>query len=251
MKKTTFLSVLALLAAITACTTSSTRPQVNLAIDEQHIQPDDSTRYGLACDGCTDSILVFLPNSGGDPDTFNILEASLNHRIYGRPNVGDRVAIVINHEDSTTADMLINLDRLTGEWTYEVMPELRQRAGAEKAGHERHAALPDSFRKKFMVPRQLGFVLNADGTARGVSTVPRTQMGTDSPVKYPRQKHYREWRILNGQLLLNEAATDSLGQLRVVSIDTAQFVLMRRDTLVLRFNDGEQGYSRTATTKER
>ena len=32
----------------------------------------DSTRYGLACEGCTDSVLVFLPGTGGDPVTYNI-----------------------------------------------------------------------------------------------------------------------------------------------------------------------------------
>ena len=36
----------------------------------------DSTLYGLACDGCTDSVLVFLSFEGGDPITFDIIEAS-------------------------------------------------------------------------------------------------------------------------------------------------------------------------------
>ena len=54
-----------------------------------------------------------------------------------------------------------------------------------------------------------------------------------STVEYRKQKRYSEWRIYNGHLLV---ATKKHG------IDTADIVLLRPDTLVLRFKDKEQGY---------
>ena len=43
---------------------------------------------------------------------------------------------------------------------------------------------------------------------------------------------------------MSEGARDSLGNITVTNTDTAQLVLLHRDTLVLRFNEGEQGYYR-------
>ena len=65
----------------------------------------DSTIYGLACDGCTDTILVFMELSriDADPDTFNVLEATRSHRVYGHLNVGDNVAVVRSAEDTAVA----------------------------------------------------------------------------------------------------------------------------------------------------
>jgi hypothetical protein len=57
-------------------------------------------------------------------------------------------------------------------------------------------------------------------------------------------KRYREWHIYNGHLLLSEARRDTLGNQQVTNTDTADIVFMRRDTLLLRFSDHEQGYYR-------
>ena len=65
-----------------------------------------------------------------------------------------------------------------------------------------------------------------------------------SPVEYPVLKRYHEWRLLNGRLILNETRRDSLGEQQLVSSDTAEFVRLRLDSLVLRFNDGEHSYYR-------
>ena len=43
----------------------------------------DSTIYGLACDGCNDTILILLSRIEDDPDTFNILDASRSHHVFG------------------------------------------------------------------------------------------------------------------------------------------------------------------------
>lgn len=90
----------------------------------------DSTIYGLACEGSNDSILVILKSVESDPDTIDILEARINRRVFGRPDIGDEVAIKMNPERKSAADIVINIDRLKGEWCYQVMPHLRRRAGA-------------------------------------------------------------------------------------------------------------------------
>ena len=58
--------------------------------------PGDSTLYGLACEGCTDSLLILLPFSGGDPDTFDIINAFQSRHIYGRPRIGDELGVILN-----------------------------------------------------------------------------------------------------------------------------------------------------------
>ena len=65
-------------------------------IDMHRNLPGDSTLYGLVCDGCTDSILILLPFSGGDPDTFDIINAFHDRKIYGRPQTGDELAVILN-----------------------------------------------------------------------------------------------------------------------------------------------------------
>lgn len=76
----------------------------------------DSTLYGLACEGCTDSVLVFLPGSGGDPVTYDIIDATLQGRVIGKPKTGDWVAVVLDSSNPKKGDMVINLDELKGQW---------------------------------------------------------------------------------------------------------------------------------------
>ena len=75
-------------------------------------EPGDSSLYGLACDGCTDSVLVFLPYAGGDPDTFDIIDAFQHRRIFGRPHIGDELVVILNPEDSAEAYMVFNMEEL-------------------------------------------------------------------------------------------------------------------------------------------
>ena len=49
----------------------------------------DKAIYGLACMGCTDSVVIMLPNQGGDPVKYNILEANRNRQVFGNIEVGD------------------------------------------------------------------------------------------------------------------------------------------------------------------
>lgn len=206
--------------------------------------PGDSTIYGLACDGCNDTILVLLRDVTQDPDTFDILEASRNQQVFGHPRIGDQMAVVLTSDSSRTASMVIDIDKILGSWCYMVTPQLRQRADIDKAREKEFLKrVPDSVLQRLLQPREHGFVLKNEHQAQPIG-VERGGNTTDdrSPVEYPIVKRYREWYIYNGHIILNETRRDSLGERQLLSSDTADFVLLRRDSLVLRFADGERGY---------
>lgn len=206
----------------------------------------DSTIYGLACDGCNDTIVVFLrlPYNGSDPDTLNILEASHQHRVFGTPMIGDRLAIMRNSIDTTKADQMIVVEDLLGLWCYKVRPTLRQRADMEgQSVSQSISQLPDSIRELLEVEREYGMTIKNDSVVypHGMQWV-ATTTDEETPIEYPRLKRYFVWYIHNGQLILTETARDSLGNAYATNIDTAAIAKLDNDTLVLRFADGEQSY---------
>ena len=205
----------------------------------------DSTIYGLACDGSNDSIIVILRSVESDPDTIDILDARINRRVFGRPDIGDQIAITMNPERKDVADIVINIDRLKGEWCYQVMPRLRRRIGAAAdSAVQLPPDFPDSLRKKWFQPREYGFEIRRDNTMRPIGIQRNEVERQPGPVEYPPLKRYRQWHIYNGHLLLSEARRDTLGRQQIISTDTADIVFMRRDTLQLRFANHEQGYYR-------
>lgn len=230
---------------ITACHSgSSPADEQQAAYNEAIVLPGDSTVYGLACEGCTDSILVYLPFSGGDPDTLDILNARVQRRVFGRPDIGDEVAIVLSADDKKKADLVINIDRLKGNWCYMVKPRLRPRADiSPDSVVQLPPNFPDSLRQKWFSPREYGIELRRDNAAR-TSGMRRGAERQQAPVEYPELKRYREWHIYNGHLLLSETRRDTLGRSQVISTDTADIVMLRRDSLVLSIAGKEQGYYR-------
>ena len=98
-----------------------------LAISLSKPAKGDRAIYGLACLGCSDTALVLLPNGGGDPVRYNILDATRNHQVFGDIEVGDWVCVMPCEEkdEKNRADMVIDLDQLKATWTYPVMPKLR------------------------------------------------------------------------------------------------------------------------------
>ena len=244
MKQTIFSSIISLLM-IASCTSSSQQSvQESSPFNEEQHLPGDSAVYGLACDGCTDSILVYMPFSGGDPDTIDILNARINRRVFGRPEIGDEVAVILNDSDKTVAEMVINIERLKGKWCYMVQPRLRHRAGMPIDSSRMMKTIPDSLREMWFQPREYGFELLPEQMARPVGIQRPDSRTANEPTEYPELKRYRQWNILNGHLLLSETSRDTLGNQHILSTDTADIVLLRRDSLLLRFSDHEQSYYR-------
>ena len=243
MKRT--IIILAATAMLFGACHSGTQTEKNSTVyNETSTLEGDSTVYGLACDGCTDSLLVYLPFSGGDPDTIDILNARVQRKVFGRPEVGDEVAFVLNASNKKVADLVINIDRLKGSWCYQVMPKLRRRLGASADSVvQLPPDFPDSLRKKWFQPREYGLELQRDNIVRPIGTQTRGKE-QQGPVEYPEMKRYREWHIYNGHLLLMETRRDTTGARKTISTDTADIVVMRHDSLLLRFADHEQGYYR-------
>ena len=75
----TLFSLLVALALFVACGKGEDKQIQNedVILPKSYISVGDSMIYGLACDGCSDSVLVLLPDSGGDPVYYNILEDRL------------------------------------------------------------------------------------------------------------------------------------------------------------------------------
>ena len=250
--KRTFFILFSLVLLLTACGNSSNNNNGSQTPgDSLNQEPvirqleGDSTIYGLACDGSNDSIIVILRSVESDPDTIDILDARINRRVFGRPDIGDQVAITMNPERKDVADIVINIDRLKGEWCYQVMPRLRRRIGAAAdSAVQLPPDFPDSLRKKWFQPREYGFEIRRDNTMRPIGIQRNEVERQPGPVEYPPLKRYRQWHVYNGHLLLSEARRDTLGRQQIISTDTVDIVFMRRDTLQLRFADHEQGYYR-------
>ena len=230
-----------------ACGTKGGKTSENSKADSTGQQlPGDSMVYGLACDGSTDTILVLLRDIEGDPDTFDILDASRNQQVFGRAKIGDQIGVVLAADSSNVAAMVIDIDEMKGSWCYLVTPTLRKRADVSKEMEQEFLKkMPDSVMRRLLQPREYGFELKNDHQAQPIGIIRRGNTTDDrSMVEFPETKHYREWKFLNGRLILNETRRDSLGEQQLVSSDTADLVMLRRDTLVLRFADKEQGYYR-------
>ena len=246
MKKTLFFAIIALL--VTACGNKQPKKEKvpNDAISMYKSIPGDSALYGLACDGCTDSILVFLPYSGGDPDTFDIISCRQQRRMLGRPHIGDALAVMLNPENPREARSVINIGTLVGQWCFIAEPTLRTIDG-------RTPPVPDSILKKIMIPVEYSLKLKADNSASMRGN--RNNMGKNgnalSLVVYPEFHRYTDWYPFNGRLILYAdtiAGFTQEGDKPV--LDTAEIVLLMRDSLILRIGDKEQSYYRKKETNE-
>jgi len=262
MRKNAFFLAIAMTTALTmGCGGNNTDKQGSANDSVVTTLPGDSTIYGLACDGCTDTILVLLRDVTQNPDTFDILDASRNQLVFGHPRIGDQMAVVLAAPDSSANDqkpvarMVVDIDKILGSWCYMVTPKLRKRADIDKAMEQEFLKkMPDTTLQRLLQPREHGFMLKNEHQAQPIGMVRQGNTTDDrSPVEYPVVKRYREWYLYNGRLILNEARRDSLGEQQVLSSDTADFVLLRRDSLVLRFSDGERSYYRKSeeTDKEK
>ena len=147
MRNNILLLIAAILVLFSGCgTKEEQKPEKTIGLST-NIE-GDSTLYGLACDGCTDSVLVFLSGKGGDPVTYDIIDARKRQHIIGHPNVGDWVCLIVNGKDKKKADLVIDLDQLKGEWVNLENPVRRESAFAgsmPKMDEETKAALREKY----------------------------------------------------------------------------------------------------------
>ena len=246
MKKSLF--ALLLSALLVSC--YDNRPAT--VVQPANIHADgDSTFYGLVCEGTNDTILVFLnnPYDGADPDTLNILQAMKEQRVLGSLRIGDKVAVLRDTADTTSARLLIVVEDLMGQWCYKVKPTLRKTA--DKDGQSTAhviSQLSDSIRQLLDEEREYGFVLKIDSMVRNIGAR-GTSADDESPVVYSKPKRYVQWFLRNGKLLLTVLHPDSLISAEQEA-DTADIIKLTPDSLVLRFSEGEQGYYRKEETDD-
>lgn len=244
---------MAALLAVVACGQKSeeekmVEPESMGKTNEELALKGDSTIYGLACEGCSDSVIVLLPSAGGDPVTYNIIEAHRKHQVHGRMKVGYWIGLVRNATDSTVADLVVDLDELKGTWCYVVMPRLRGYENMSEAEQARLIReLPDSVKEEYFIPREYGFSMKRQWTAQSVGYVRRqSALEDESPVVYPQLSYFTEWHILNGKLVMTSGEfrkkADGDG-MEVVNnrMDTCDIVYLRDDSLVL----GSEGITRS------
>ncbi len=252
MKRSILLAFVATILLMVACTTKPQQHPVVEGVADDAISmhknlPGDSALYGLACDGCTDSVLVFLPYSGGDPDTFDIIDAFQQRRIYGRPRIGDELAVILNPNDHDEAYSVVNMEMLKGEWCYLAHPTLRSPDKMNQRMVRRMMErMPDSVRRQMMTPREYSLKLKRDYTATARGAMRRMTTTDDfSPVEYPKIKRYTDWHFYNGMLILKaDTIAGFSGPDDVPEIDTVRIKFLMRDSLVLEFGDHTQEYYR-------
>ncbi len=244
MKIKTLMAMALVAASLVACHKKNDRPaspmNEKLAISLSKPAKGDKAIYGLACMGCTDTTIVLLPNAGGDPVKYNILDANRNHQVFGEIEIGDWICVIpcTDKDDKNGADMVIDLDKLKATWTYPVMPKLRDVSHLSKRQQARILAnMPDSIVETYMVPRQYGFTLKRMSEAQSVGFVAaNADIEDDSPVEYPPVPQYTEWHAYNGKLILVKGRREIGGVVfnEKTTFDTLSFVYMRGDSLALR-----------------
>jgi len=252
MKRLAFIVLLATALVAAGCFNRNAGKEKE-AIDNSQKLPGDKMIYGLACDGCTDSVIVFLPNEGGDPVTYNIVSAMGKKQVFGHPEVGDWVGLMLNPKDSTEALMVIDLDQLKGTWTYQVMPVIRELA--TKSEGQIKAELTDSMRALLFVPREYGFTLKRHHAASSVGMVYKgNSLTTETLVEYPPVPNYTGWVTWNGKLILTRDTVDYSTKKRIakdkIRRDTMEFVFMQDDSLVLRQYGKNTSYHRQVSAMQ-
>lgn len=244
-----------LVALMAACVQKETEkplpePTSEGKLNREQLLEGDSTIYGLACEGCSDSVVILLPGDGSDPVTYNIIDAHRHNRVMGRLKVGDWIGLMRNPTDSTVADFVLNLDELKGTWCYVVMPKWRDATNmTPQAQAILEESMPDSVKKEFFVPREYGFSLKRQWTAQSVGYVRKSPLEDQSPVVYPRLLYFTEWHILNCRLVMTSREyqkKDDSEEMELAGYrnDTCDVVFLSGDSLVLASDGESRGYYR-------
>lgn len=248
MKQRLLLIFIVFAAMFSACSSDKGKTDDKTEVVKEERLQGDSTFYGLACDGCTDSVVVVLPTDDSDPVTFNIIEAMRSRKVFGRPKIGDQLAIVVNKDNRKKADLVIDLDELKGSWVYQVMPTMRKMPRMAGMPKPKDSPERDSMMQALMVPKEQGFKIKKQYVMEPIGVhYEQTSLTGESPVVYPQVKYYKEWHVLNGRLVLTEG-TIEIGNRKHRKVnpqrDTVDIVLMMKDSLQLRFKNGIRAYYR-------
>lgn len=218
----------------------------------------DSAVYGLASVGCSDSVLMLLPKTCDNPQHIDILDAMRKHRVFGIPKVGDEICVLLSKDGDWKADLVLNISDLFGSWVYNVMPVPKaiDTEDGEKPTKE-EIARRDSMLRTYMIPREYGFTLSRQNSVTTIGhSRRRGVLEADSPVEYPRPKRYSEWHVWNGKLIFTQIDMNIKGDSivntnKVLRSDTAEVVLLMKDSLQLRFGEELQCFSRKKTDNEK
>ena len=251
MRIKTLLAICTLAGLLGACGN-----QQQAKVDQEHqedIQTEqhgDKTIYGLACEGCTDSILVLLPDDGRDPVKYDIIDAFHDGKVLGKPKIGDWVGVILSEEDSTSATMVVDLDELKGIWCYIVMPKMIEFNNmGEKLQRRMMNQVADSIKQTYMIPREYGFWLKNQWVAQSVGYVPaQSALEEESPVTYPPLGYFTDWKMWNGMLIITSGTPTLTKDNKTIVInkvnDTCNIDYLKDDSLILSDRDGVRGYYR-------
>lgn len=258
MKIKIIIALALLVPALTGCKESAFQHNGTEASSDHELKlSGDSTVYGLACEGCSDSVIILLPNDGSDPVRYNIMDATRNHKVLGDINTGDWIGLVLNRKDKSVADLAIDLDQLKGIWCYIVMPEWRDN-NPQNRGQQNQMSdgMGDSLKRKLFVPREYGFWLKRQWEASSVGYVQETNSPFDeSPVVYPPLEYFVKWHIWNGKFVMisgkpkygKDNKAESYSDIRY---DTCSIDYLGKDSLVLTNRNGSRSYYRKKDINE-
>ena len=263
MKKTLYFILLAVALTIGACAGDKNNIPAEGRATQDLILKGDKTVFGLACEGCNDSVICLLPFDNSDPIKYDIIDAKRNGKVIGDLRIGDWIGILPNKDDSKVADLVINLDQLRGSWCYIVMPKFRDWDKLTKKQQARMSRnMTGSIREQYLIPREYGFTLMRQFQASSIGYVPdATSLEDQSPVVYPKMAYYFEWHILNGQLILTRYAsdppsdTDASGKKIKVKMpetihDTIDVTFLNDDSLVLSSDGQTRSYYRISKASD-
>lgn len=208
----------------------------------------DKTVYGLACEGCNDTVIVLLPLDNSDPVTYNILDATRAGNIRGKVSIGDRLALVLDPNDKKKATLVIDMEDLMGIWCYIVMPKLKDFTNmCNREQARKLAAMPDSLRQTYYIPREYGFWVKQNWMAQSVGYIREDpSVADESPVVYPALGYFTAWHIWNGKFIIVSGTPkeDSKGNMTVVNLhnDTCDIAYLDGDSLVLSSDGASRSY---------
>ena len=214
----------------------------------------DGMIYGLACEGCNDTFVVMIPTSDleGKPLKLNVMQAFKRKKIIGKLEAGDWCAVMLNKQDSTVADIVINMDLIKGKWVHQVLPIEKENARAMIRLEDPDANV-DSIIQSYMMPVERGFQLMRRGKAATVGTQFLGEKDDNPFVEYPSGSSYDSWKVSYGQIILSEPDSiidpkDPDMKRKVLNKncerDTCDFVMLLKDSLQISYKGKVSSYYR-------